>query len=49
MPPHVTGPQMRAYLAALLKGDPDARQVMRASAKLWWAEIRASLRGAQHH
>ncbi len=49
VPPHVTGPQMRAYLAALLKGDPDARQVMRASARQWWAEIRASLRGAQHH
>ncbi|RCW64721.1 thiamine pyrophosphate-requiring protein [Pseudorhodoferax soli] len=45
VPPHVTGPQVRAYLAALLKGDPDARQVMRASAKEWWAGVRASLRG----
>ncbi|RYF61765.1 MAG: hypothetical protein EOO27_00610 [Comamonadaceae bacterium] len=45
VPPHVTGPQVRAYLAALLKGDPDARQVMRASARQWWAGMRASLGG----
>ena len=43
VPPNVTGKQMRAYLMALLKGDPEARQVMRASAKEWWAEISAGL------
>jgi pyruvate dehydrogenase (quinone) len=45
VPPHVTGQQMRAYVAALVKGDPDARQVMRASAKEWWGEMRAKLFG----
>jgi pyruvate dehydrogenase (quinone) len=45
VPPHVTGQQMRAYLMALLKGDAEARQVMRASAKEWWADVSASLRG----
>ena len=43
VPPNVTGKQMRAYPMALLKGDPEARQVMRASAKEWWAEISAGL------
>ena len=45
VPPHVTGQQMRAYLMALLKGAAEARQVMRASAKEWWADVSASLRG----
>jgi pyruvate dehydrogenase (quinone) len=35
-PAHVTGKQMKAYLSALVKGDPDARDIIVASAKEWW-------------
>ena len=35
-PPHITAKQMKAYLSALLKGDPDARSLIVASAKEWW-------------
>lgn len=45
VPPHVTGAQMRAYAAALLKGDPDARQAMLGSAREWWAGVVANLKG----
>jgi pyruvate dehydrogenase (quinone) len=37
LPPHVTAKQVRAYLSALRKGDPDALRVVIATAKEWWA------------
>ena len=33
LPPHVTLKQARAYLSAIMKGDPDAVKVIRASVK----------------
>jgi pyruvate dehydrogenase (quinone) len=36
LPPHVSGQQARAYLAALLKGDSEALAVVRQTAKEWW-------------
>ena len=39
VPPHVSGQQIKAYAAALLKGDPDARRVIVASAKEWWESV----------
>lgn len=45
VPPHVSGAQMRSYRAALLKGDPDARQLILASAKDWWAGVSANFKG----
>lgn len=44
VPPHVGTQQLRAYAAALLKGDPDARQLMVASARQWWAGLWAGRR-----
>jgi pyruvate dehydrogenase (quinone) len=41
LPPHITGKQARAYLEALIKGDPDAIEVVKASAKQMWASVRA--------
>ena len=36
LPPHVTGKDMKAYLSALLHGDPDAIRTVIASAKETW-------------
>jgi pyruvate dehydrogenase (quinone) len=36
VPPHVTGKQVKGYLSALFKGDPQAGEVVIASAKEWW-------------
>ena len=33
LPPHVTLKQARAYTTALLKGDPDASEIVRATLK----------------
>ena len=33
LPPHITLEQARNYLKALLKGDPDAARIIRASVK----------------
>jgi len=41
LPPHVTAKQVRAYLSALRKGDPDALRVVIATAKEWWAAATA--------
>jgi pyruvate dehydrogenase (quinone) len=41
LPPHVTAKQAKEYLAALIKGDPDAIEVVKASAKQMWASARA--------
>jgi pyruvate dehydrogenase (quinone) len=38
-PPHLTAQQLRAYGAALLKGDRDARATVMASARQWWAGL----------
>ncbi|HVZ43900.1 MAG TPA: thiamine pyrophosphate-requiring protein [Ramlibacter sp.] len=37
VPPHVTAKQARSYFKALMHGDPEARDVMVATAKEWWA------------
>jgi pyruvate dehydrogenase (quinone) len=44
LPPHVTARQMRQYFAALLNRDPQALEVMRATAREWWAGVEASSR-----
>ncbi|TMG74060.1 MAG: thiamine pyrophosphate-requiring protein, partial [Betaproteobacteria bacterium] len=41
LPPHITTKQAKAYLEALIKGDPDAIEVVKASAKQMWAKVRA--------
>jgi hypothetical protein len=33
--------QAKAYLEALIKGDPDAFEIVKASAKQMWAKVRA--------
>jgi len=45
-PPHLTAQQLRAYGAALLKGDRDARATVMASARQWWAGLFANGAGA---
>jgi len=37
LPPHVTRKQAMSYLKAMVHGDPEARAVMVATAKEWWA------------
>ncbi len=39
IPPHVSTKQAKAYVRALLKGDPDAIGIVKASAKEMWAEL----------
>ena len=41
LPPHITAKQAKAYLEALIKGDADAIEVVKASAKQMWAKVRA--------
>jgi pyruvate dehydrogenase (quinone) len=41
LPPHITVKQAKSYLEALIKGDPDAIEVIKASAKQMWATVRA--------
>ena len=41
LPPHITMKQARAYLEALIKGDPDALSVIRESARQMWAKVKA--------
>jgi len=36
-PPHLTGQQLRAYAAALLKGDRDGIATVVAAARQWWS------------
>jgi pyruvate dehydrogenase (quinone) len=38
-PPHLTAHQLRAYGAAMLKGDRDALATVLASARQWWASL----------
>jgi pyruvate dehydrogenase (quinone) len=37
LPPHVTLPQVRNYLGALLRRDADAAAIVKATVKEWWA------------
>jgi pyruvate dehydrogenase (quinone) len=37
LPPHTSAKQARDYLLALIKGDPDAMKIIRASAKQLFA------------
>ena len=39
IPPHVSSKQAKAYVEALLKGDPDALGIVKASAKEVWASL----------
>jgi pyruvate dehydrogenase (quinone) len=41
LPPHITMKQAKAYLEALIKGDPDAIQIVKESARQMWAKVRA--------
>jgi pyruvate dehydrogenase (quinone) len=41
LPPHITMKEAKAYLDALIKGDPDAIEIVKASAKQMWASVRA--------
>jgi len=41
-PPHITARQFRHYASALLHGDPQALQVVKASAREWWEGLAAS-------
>jgi pyruvate dehydrogenase (quinone) len=36
LPPHVSGKQVRHYLKALLRGDPQAHEIVKASAREAW-------------
>lgn len=41
LPPHITYQQAKAYLSALIKGDPDAIEIVKASVKQEWANLTA--------
>ncbi len=41
LPPHITMKQAKAYLEALIKGDPDAIGIVKESARQMWAKVRA--------
>jgi pyruvate dehydrogenase (quinone) len=45
LPPHIASKQKRAYAKALLHGDPEARSVLIATAKEWWAGVKGSSDG----
>jgi pyruvate dehydrogenase (quinone) len=40
VPPHVSGKQLRSYVKALVSGDPEAMEVVKATAREWWAAVR---------
>ncbi len=41
-PPHITGKQLKNYLSALLHGDPQALEIVKASAREWWDGLTTS-------
>jgi pyruvate dehydrogenase (quinone) len=41
LPPHITFKQAKSYLEALVKGDPDAINVVKESARQMWAKVKA--------
>jgi pyruvate dehydrogenase (quinone) len=40
VPPHVTGKQIKNYAKALLQRDPEALEVVKASAREWWESLK---------
>ncbi|MDB5945971.1 MAG: pyruvate dehydrogenase-like protein [Ramlibacter sp.] len=40
LPPHVSGKQVRNYFSALVHRDPQALEVVKATAKEWWDGVR---------
>ena len=44
LPPHITMKQAKAYLEALIKGDPDALHVIKESARQMWASVSRKVR-----
>jgi pyruvate dehydrogenase (quinone) len=40
VPPHVSGKQVKSYVKALMSGDPEALEVVKATAREWWAAVR---------
>lgn len=44
LPPHITMKQAKAYLEALIKGDPDALHVIKESARQMWASVSQKVR-----
>jgi pyruvate dehydrogenase (quinone) len=44
LPPHITMKQAKAYLEALIKGDPDALHVIKESARQMWASVTQKVR-----
>lgn len=44
LPPHISGKQAKAYLSALLQGDPDAIGTVIASAREWWDGLVGSVK-----
>jgi pyruvate dehydrogenase (quinone) len=36
LPPHIGAEHARAYLSALIKGDPDSMGIVKATARQWW-------------
>jgi pyruvate dehydrogenase (quinone) len=40
LPPHVSSKQLRHYFKALIERDPQAIEIVKASAKEWWAAVR---------
>jgi pyruvate dehydrogenase (quinone) len=40
VPPHVSGKQIKSYVKALMNGDPEAMEVVKATAREWWAAVR---------
>jgi pyruvate dehydrogenase (quinone) len=40
VPPHVSNKQIKNYVKALMSGDPEALEVVKATAREWWAAVR---------
>jgi pyruvate dehydrogenase (quinone) len=45
VPPHVSSKQARHYARALLSGDPQALEVVKATAKEWWDSVKPTRKG----
>lgn len=40
LPPHIAAKQLKHYVKALVQGDPEAIEVVKATAREWWAAVR---------
>ncbi|RYY93931.1 MAG: thiamine pyrophosphate-requiring protein, partial [Comamonadaceae bacterium] len=40
LPPNIPAKQVRSYVKALMGGDPEALEVVKATAREWWASVR---------